>query len=87
MSFNRYESRPITRLAHCINAASSLEQCEEPNTWAVLVDGHRITFKAYEAPLVGDYVVYLNDEDVYHCTQEVFVARNIVPEAEEPALD
>ncbi len=31
-------------------------------------------------PKAGDYIVYLNDKDVYHCSEEVFRGRNIVGE-------
>ncbi len=54
------------------------------------IDG--IRFKAYEPPMAGDYIVYLNNNDVYHCSEKVFKERNVVPKvktkkkAKEPLL-
>jgi len=77
MSFKPYESKPITRLAHRItgnDVVQALPEC----TYAIRVDEADVFFKAYTPPVAGDYVVYLNDDDVYHCTAEVFRERNIV---------
>ena len=82
MDFTRYESRPITRLAHRITEKDVIVNTEEPNTYGIMSDGESITFKAYQSIQTGDFVVYLHDEDVYHCSQEVFCERNIVPEDE-----
>lgn len=82
MSFKHYESKPITRLAHRItdnDAIQALPDC----TYALAVDGVDVFFKAHTIPVAGDYVVYLNEDDVYHCTAEVFRERNIVED--EPA--
>lgn len=37
-----------------------------------------VIFKAYEEVKVRDYVVYINDDDIYHCTEQVFRDRNEV---------
>ena len=41
-------------------------------------DSLGIKFKHYEPVDTGDFIVYLNESDVYHCTREVFLERNIV---------
>jgi len=79
MSFKSYESKPVTRLAHRItdnDVIQALPDC----TYALAVDGVDVFFKAYTTPIAGDYVVYLNEDDVYHCTAKVFRERNIVEE-------
>ncbi|GEK52358.1 hypothetical protein [Vreelandella venusta] len=77
MSFNTYESKPVTRLAHKIEANDVIQALPDC-TYAIRVDEVDVLFKAYTTPVVGDYVVYLNDGDIYHCSAEVFAERNIV---------
>lgn len=37
-----------------------------------------VVFKFHEPVKVGDYIVYLDDTDIYHCRREVFEERNIM---------
>ncbi|ANS06195.1 hypothetical protein HOR19_gp02 [Phage MedPE-SWcel-C56] len=75
MQFKDYQSRPITRSAAQIPAHASILYWPEQSE--AEVDGVR--FKCYEKPLHGDYVCWLKDDDVYHCSKAVFEDRNIVP--------
>jgi len=79
-SFKEYTSRPITRLAYEIQPDDVLWTTGNESEWAVSVDGEVVKFKAYEDPEDGDYVVYLDDTDVYHCRRDVFHERNVVGE-------
>lgn len=79
MTFQRYQSRPITRLAHEIEEDAAIQEIRE-NTYCTLIDGHGVIFKAYQTPLPGDFIVYLTEEDTYHCAREVFLERNVVEE-------
>lgn len=90
MPFKRYESRPITRLAHEITEDDVIFQASHPvtrmilpNTYCIRVGEVEHTFKAYEEIKTGDFVVFLNEDDIYHCSREVFLERNIVPGAPE----
>ena len=75
--FKEYESKPIMRLAHEITDNDFILAVGEKMFELQSKDGD-IEFVAYEQPEVGDYVVFLNDEDVYHCNAKVFEERNIV---------
>jgi len=81
-SFRRYESRPITRLAYEIQEDDPINALPD-STYHIVVDAQDVFFKAYQTPLPGDFVVYLNDEDIYHVARGVFIERNIVPGAPE----
>jgi hypothetical protein len=74
MQFQDYTSKPIIRRAACIKENESIAYNPEKSEATV---GH-ITFKCYEQPQHGDYVVYLSPTDVYHCSAVVFKERNIV---------
>lgn len=75
--FKEYESKPITRLAYEVPFGQHIEKTGEA-TFRIAVEGKDIEFKAYEPVKAGDYIVYLNDNDVYHCSRTVFHERNIV---------
>ena len=80
--FNQYESKPVTRTAHQITQ-------EDRNDMIFLGSGKKANVQigdeviefAYHCSMndikVGDYIVFLNDEDTYHCSQEVFNERNV----------
>jgi len=76
-SFREYQSKPITRLAYEVKFGDHIEKVGEA-TYRIRVDGEPVQFKAYEPVKPGDYIVYLNDEDIYHCSAQVFAARNVV---------
>lgn len=78
MSFKEYQSKPITRKACEVLSSDNIQKCQLQSTSAIEVDGERLEFKHYEPVKVGDFIVYLNDDDIYHCDRAVFVDRNIV---------
>ena len=89
--FKSYESKPITRTAHKITAEDQIEPSNiVPGVyylriahWPSTEPRTEVMFKAYEECKVGDYIVYLKEDDIYHCSAEVFAERNIVPEDED----
>lgn len=82
MEFKRYESRPITRLAYQIKPTDEVRKLPD-SSYGIVSGSEVMTFKAYEPPVAGDYIVYLTDDDTYHCSNAVFIERNIVPTKEE----
>ena len=79
--FKNYQSKPITRKAAVITHKNLIKKSKNSvgKRYALeLEDGTIVPFAVHQTPVVGDYVVYLNDNDVYHCTKEVFEDRNIV---------
>lgn len=82
MTFQRYESRPITRLAHRITEEDRIVSAGTQLLRLIPKDGDPVTFVHYDDVKTGDYVVYLNEDDIYHCSRAVFLERNIVPEDE-----
>lgn len=78
-----YESKPVTRVAHQIQATDTLDRLDGESQWRITTAppaGEAVTFKAYQEPVVGDWVVRLTEEDTYHCTDAVFRERTIVLE-------
>ena len=73
--FNAYESKPVTRMAVQISELETLFQIiDKESTW----EYKGVSFKAYQNPVIGDYVVKLTEEDTYHVSRDVFRERNIV---------
>lgn len=83
MEFKQYESKPVVRLAFQITKQHEITKINDSEAAYYIERDHissssRIYFKAYERPVVGDWIVYLTDADTYHCTDAVFRERNIV---------
>ena len=76
--FKDYESKPIKRKALKIEATFNLIYMEEKSEASISILQGILTFKCYQEPQIGDYICYLNEEDVYHISKEVFLDRNIV---------
>lgn len=88
--FKNYLSKPITRKALLIGTQFALEKvAEKESTWRY----GPIEFAAHQEPFVGDYICYLNDDDVYHVDAKTFALRNelddkdIEQEIQEKGLD
>ena len=64
-------------MAHVITDNDFIEQVGEKE-FVLQTEVGNIEFVAYESPEIGDYVVYLNKDDVYHCNAKVFAERNII---------
>jgi len=78
IGFKEFESKPITRTAIEITEQMSVKATCEPNKYSVEIKGFSVKFVAYEAPCVGDYIVHLSVDDVYHVGRSVFHDRNVV---------
>lgn len=78
MTFKRYESRPITRLAYEIQEQDRIDALPD-NTYHVVVEGQSVFFAAHATPMPGDFVIRQSEDDIYHCPREVFLERNVVP--------
>jgi len=82
--FKEYESKPVTRKAHRITERDEWNKVDETEDGEYILATYDhpepINFKADEEPKVGDYVVYLNMDDIYHYSKKVFEERNIVPD-------
>lgn len=79
--FKPYQSIPITRMAFQLNESMmpDIKKVGEATyTLSLYEDVQVIQFKAYEEPLVGDWIVRLTDIDTYHVTDKVFRERNVV---------
>lgn len=77
-SFKEYRSKPITRLAYEVSESDSINIEEKEATSSIAIDGEKVFFKHYEPVKTGDFIVYLNDSDIYHCDRKVFEERNIL---------
>ena len=79
--FKTYQSKPIERLAYQIKEGDEIEQNLPDKECSLYPQGHPtdgIQFVAYEGVRVGDYIIFLDESDVYHCRQDVFCERNVV---------
>jgi len=78
--FKRYQSKPIERLAYQIQPEDSIYEDKHDSYCTVKKNKlEMITFVAHEEVKVGDYIVYLNKDDIYHCNAKIFAERNIIP--------
>lgn len=77
-SFKECQSKPITRLAYEVRDSDIVTAEDKEATSSIVIDGHKTFFKHYENVKTGDFIVHLNDSDIYHCDRSVFMDRNIV---------
>jgi len=81
IEFKSYTSKPIIRQAFQLNERHEWAKVSDA-TYAVAEKTDETTniikFKAYQEPVIGDWIVRLTLEDTYHCTDAVFRERNIV---------
>lgn len=75
--FKSYTSKPVKRFAYEINSKDHIHALSETD-YIITVEGEEISFKAHETIFPGDFIVFLDEDDVYHCRQGVFRERNIV---------
>lgn len=86
IGFTRFLGKQITRDAYQLTKRDLItmtwEQSNPRGNKAIIqIEGEMIAFAFHCAPediREGDYVVFLNTEDTYHCTREVFEERNEV---------
>ena len=78
-AFKRYHSKPIVRLAYQIKEKDLIyTDNDESDDHFIDFNGERLTFVAHQEVKAGDYIVYLNESDIYHCSKQVFEERNEV---------
>ncbi|MGR5294748.1 Gp49 family protein [Vibrio mediterranei] len=84
--FELFESKPIMREAYqltkrdIVTMTWEMDNSSTANKAIIQVEGQKIAFAFHCYPTEikpGDYVVFINDEDTYHCSEEVFNERNI----------
>ena len=75
--FQAFESKPVTRHAYQIKDYDAMAKIGEA-TYNIVLGPRVIEFKAYEKPVPGDFIVWLKDDDIYHCSEAVFRERNVV---------
>lgn len=68
--FSEYISKPCVRKA-CKIGDSALKKIDDQT-----MEYCGVQFKHHEKVVKGDYIVYLDDTDIYHCRKEVFEERN-----------
>lgn len=80
--FKDYESKPVTRRAMKITEDMDFDIIDDSTMtcYYKMSDTEKtyVDFKHHQEVEVGDYIVYLNDDDIYHCDAKVFAERNIV---------
>lgn len=83
--FNLYESKPVQRKALQIPLNNGNLMFKGGDNWnfecftpGATPEHVNIDFKAHQTVERGDWIVYLNENDVYHCSDAVFRERNIV---------
>lgn len=77
VGFSAYRGLPTTRYAYQVKESDVVTYVKDSTAAIVMVDGEEVQFKHYEEVKPGDYIVYLKEHDIYHCSQEVFNQRNI----------
>lgn len=77
ITFTDYNSKPIVRKAYEILEGDLIEYDTDTKQAILRHTNDVLPFVAYEQPKAGDYIVYLNEDDIYHCSSEVFKERNI----------
>jgi hypothetical protein len=75
--YQRYQSKPIARLAYRIKPRDVIMPVDE-TTSEIAINGQLVRFRHYQEVMAGDYVVNNGEDDIYHCPATVFSERNIV---------
>lgn len=76
--FRSYQGKPVVRVAYEITEADTIVKTDDASTSEICVAGTWYKFKHYVEVKAGDYVVFLNEKDIYHCERAVFLERNEV---------
>lgn len=73
--FKSFASKAVTRFAYEVKQDDFFKVIDE-TTMQFVVDGVARQFKHYEPVQPGDFIVFLKDDDIYHCRRDVFADRN-----------
>lgn len=79
--FKDFQSKPFVRRALEITEDTKIKIISNTEAVVEYESGdytHAFPFRYYEEINKGDFVVYLADEDIYHCRRAVFLERNFV---------
>lgn len=80
LGFTSYESKPTTRLAYRITPQDVYAIKAIGDSTAMLkINGIEVSFKHHQEIEAGDFIVFLKEDDIYHCSFDVFNERNIIP--------
>lgn len=83
--FKLFDAKPIQREAYQLTKQDINSMFWDMNAQTgkkavVLIAGEKVSFAFHCKPeeiKAGDYVVFINENDTYHCSKEVFNERNI----------
>lgn len=76
--FKEYNSKPVVRTAYEIQSTDNLDWCPETKVLNLSIADEHYSVACFEEPVAGDFVVYLDADDVYHCSRKVFAERNCI---------
>lgn len=76
--FNKYQGKAIERLAHEVSSIDVITKVDKESTSSIDIDGVQVEFGHHSPVSIGDFIIYLDDNDIYHCPREVFLKRNHV---------
>ena len=77
--FTRFKGKPVDRLAYELQPGDVIHS-EDVGVYSIqTTQDVFITFRAYDAPKNGDFIIYNGPDDVYHCKRDVFMQRNVYP--------
>jgi len=79
--FKDYQSKPTVRNACVILPEGLLEKVSGESNWFYQLGDQKVNFKAHQTPVPGDYICYLNEDDIYHVDAETFAERNVIDSA------
>lgn len=74
--FKAHQTKPTKRLAYQIKASDNIRSINR-NTYSIILANELIRFKAHETIFPGDFIIALDDDDIYHCREDVFKERYI----------
>jgi len=78
-SFKIYKSKPSTRLAHEIKESDTIEDGSSENRYRLTTKyGTFFEFSSYGEVNIGDFIVFINEHYVCHCSREIFMMNNVV---------
>jgi len=80
LGFITYESKPTTRLAYRIKPEDVyFIKAVDDSTAMLKINGIEVSFKHHQEIESGSFIVFLKEDDIYHCSFDVFNDRNIFP--------
>lgn len=75
--FKEYKSLRTNQIAHEITEYDMIKYTTSSSICEIVIDGKLIEFRHSENIIAGDFIVYYNETDIYHCKKDVFLKRII----------